>query len=88
MRRGVGVLLRPCADTKSRTAGQGMGRSGLFPGHRLLEASGALLICYTTMVRLGSCPEALISPQRSRRPPDTDGEEGTRGGISLVPRHS
>lgn len=71
----------------SLIAEQGMGRSGLFPGHRLLEASGALLLCYTAIVRLGSCPEALISPQRSRRPPDT-GEQGIRGGITLVPRHS
>ena len=86
VRRGVGMLLRPCADTKrSLIAGQGMGRSGLFPGHRLLEASRALLLCYTTMVRLGSFPESLISPQRSRRPPDTGGEQGTAKSLQSCP---
>lgn len=85
----MGDAAEPRVDTKkSLAAGQGMGRCGLFPGHRLLEASRGLLLCHTTMVRLGSCPEPPVSLKRSRRPPDTGGVQGTRGGITLAPGHS
>lgn len=43
-----GFLLSPSVDTeKSLAVRWAMGRFGLFPGHRLLEASGIPLLCHT-----------------------------------------